>query len=219
MQLNVDEVLRYLGAGDRADQGLRLHAARTARQLCERLRPRYVYRVFPLHREGEDISLTGSGMVLTGHTARTMLADCGQAALLCCTLGAEFDTMLRREQVRDMANAVVLDACGSAWVEAGCDMLQQELSRRFPGLHLTDRFSPGYGDLPLQLQHPLCQLLDTRRRLGVQVTESCLLNPGKSVTAIIGLSPRPQMARVRGCAFCSMQQTCALRKGGTHCGI
>ena len=30
---------------------------------------------------------------------------------------------------------------------------------------------------------------------------------------------RNWMARVRGCAFCSMKETCALRKGGTHCGI
>ena len=41
----------------------------------------------------------------------------------------------------------------------------------------------------------------------------------KSVTAVIGLSDRPQMARVRGCSYCSMRETCALRKGGHHCGI
>ena len=44
------------------------------------------------------------------------------------------------------------------------------------------------------------------------------MNPSKSVTAIIGLSDRPQAARIRGCAYCSMRETCALRKGGKHCG-
>lgn len=51
------------------------------------------------------------------------------------------------------------------------------------------------------------------------MTESLLLNPVKSVTAVIGLSDRPQMARIRGCAYCRMRDRCALRKGGKHCGM
>ena len=53
---------------------------------------------------------------------------------------------------------------------------------------------------------------------GLAVTESLLLNPVKSVTAVIGLSDRPQMARIRGCAYCQMRERCTLRKGGKHCG-
>ena len=120
---------------------------------------------------------------------------------------------------RDMAKAVLLDGCGSAWVEAGCDEAEGELSERLPGRFLTDRFSPGYGDLPLSLQPAICGALDTQRILGLYVTDSCLLNPGKSVTAIVGVSDRPQMARVRGCRYCSMNQTCQLRKGGKSCGL
>ena len=85
--------------------------------------------------------------------------------------------LLRAGQARWMARAALLDACGSAWVEAGCDGAQAEISARFPGLHPTDRFSPGYGDLPLSLQRDICGALDAPRRLGVQVTDSLLLNP------------------------------------------
>ena len=115
--------------------------------------------------------------------------------------------------------AVLLDGCGSAWVEAGCDAAEGEVSARLPGRFLTDRFSPGYGDLPLSLQPAICGALDTQRTLGLYVTDSCLLNPGKSVTAIVGVADRPQMARVRGCRYCSMNQTCQLRKGGKSCGL
>ena len=72
---------------------------------------------------------------------------------------------------------------------------------------------------PLTLQGPVCAALDAQRRLGVTVTPSLLLNPCKTVTAFIGLSETPQMARIRGCAFCSMKDTCKLRKGGKHCGL
>ena len=116
-----------------------------------------------------------------------------------------------------MARAVMLDACGSAWVEAGCDQAEAEVAERFPDLYLTDRFSPGYGDLPLTLQNPICTALDARRHLGICVTESLLMNPSKSVTAVIGLSDRPQAARIRGCEYCSMRENCTLRKGGKTC--
>ena len=162
--------------------------------------------------------LEGRGVTLPGGTARRMLEQCGQAVLLLCTRGAGFEAMLRAEQVRDMARAVILDACGSAWVEAGCDEAERELSARFPGQYLTDRFSPGYGDLPLSLQRDICGSLDAPRRLGVQVTDSLLLNPSKTVTAVIGLSDRPQPARIRGCGFCNLRETCQYRKGGKTCG-
>nr|WP_326184192.1 methionine synthase [uncultured Oscillibacter sp.] len=219
MKLDVQEALRYLGAGDGAPEALRGEVEAVAGALAAELQPRYTFRVFDLERAGAGILLSGTGMALTGNTAERMLAQCARAALLACTLGARFDALLRREQARDMARAVILDACGSALVESGCDAAERDIAARFPDLYLTDRFSPGYGDLPLALQPPICAALDTPRRLGVHVTESLLMNPGKSVTAVVGLSDRPQMARVRGCAYCSMRESCTLRKGGRHCGI
>lgn len=117
-----------------------------------------------------------------------------------------------------MAGAALLDACASVWVEAGCGEAEAEISSRFPGMYLTDRFSPGYGDLPLSLQKDVCALLDAPRRLGVQVTDSFLLNPSKTVTAVVGLSERPQPARVRGCGFCNLRENCQYRKEGKTCG-
>lgn len=218
MELDVQEALRYLGAGSQAPEELRREVEEISNRLMAALRPRYTYRVFSLERKNECFWLREADILLPGNSAETMLAECDRAVLLACTLGAEFDALLRAEQARDMAGAVILDACGSAWVEAGCNEVERELAARLPKCYLTDRFSPGYGDLPLSLQPKICAALDTRRRIGVHVTEHFLMNPSKSVTAVIGLSDRPQMARIRGCAYCSMRETCALRKGGKHCG-
>ena len=212
------EAMRYLGAGE-GDDALRRQLAAVASELTAALEPRYVYRVFDLARENGDILLAGTGVRLTGATASTMLAQCRRAAMLACTLGSGFDTLLRKEQARDMGRAVMLDACGSAWVESGCNAAAEELRARLPGLFLTDRFSPGYGDLPLDIQPAVCAALDAGRRVGIHVSDSFLMNPMKSVTAVIGISDWPQMARVRGCAYCAMAASCRLRKGGKHCGI
>ena len=219
MKLDIMEALRYLGAGSSPPEVLRRDMEQIAGQLTAAVRPRYAYRVFSTVHEERGVLLREAGILLTGRSAARMLAQCDQAVLLICTLGAGFETMLRAEQARDMARAVMLDACGSAWVESGCDAAEKELAARFPGRYLTDRFSPGYGDLPLALQPAICAALDAGRRVGVQVTDSFLMNPSKSVTAVIGLSDRPQQARIRGCAYCSMRETCTLRKGGKSCAL
>ena len=219
MKLDIMEALRYLGAGSSPPEVLRRDMEQIAGQLTAAVRPRYAYRVFSTVHEERGVLLREASILLTGRSAARMLAQCDQAVLLICTLGAGFETMLRAEQARDMARAVMLDACGSAWVESGCNAAEEELAARFPGRYLTDRFSPGYGDLPLALQPAICAALDAGRRVGVQVTDSFLMNPSKSVTAVIGLSDRPQQARIRGCAYCSMRETCTLRKGGKSCAL
>lgn len=216
MRLDVEEALRYMG-GAQGREGRAL-MEQMAQEVCRRIRPRWAYRVCTVEKTGEGMRLPEADLLLQGETARGMLAECGRAAVMVCTLGVAFDQWLRAEQARDMVRAVMLDACGSAWVEAGCGEAEKEIAERFPGQYLTDRFSPGYGDLPLSVQKRLCAAVDSQRRLGVYVTDSCLLNPQKSVTAVVGMSARPQAARIRGCAHCSMRETCSLRKGGKSCG-
>lgn len=218
MTLDVREPLRYLGVRGEPDGALLAEITAVADRLTRTVAPRWVWRSFCVKHMFGGEGLEGTGLVLTGGMAGQMLADCSQAVLLACTLGAGFEAMLRAEQARSMARAAMLDACGSAWVEAGCDQAEEEIAARFPGLYLTDRFSPGYGDLPLALQRDVCAALDAGRRLGVQVADSLLLNPAKSVTAVIGLSDTPQPARIRGCGYCALRERCQFRKEGKTCG-
>jgi len=207
MELNIDEALRYLGV--KADPEGTLHAqmAALAEELQRRIQPRFTW-----------VMADKAALALPGRTAERMLADCQHCAVLVCTLGAAFDLWVKREQTRDMSRAAMLDALGSIYVESGCDAAEDAIRARFPGMYLTDRFSPGYGDLPLDVQ-PALMTLAGAGRIGVTLTDSLLMNPQKSVTAVVGLADRPQMARIRGCAHCTMNQTCNLRKAGTPCYV
>lgn len=217
--VNVDEALRYLGVKSDPDGAVRARLTALAETLRDAIRPRYALRVYAVRSAEQGARLEGSGVTLPGRLAATMLRDCEQAALLVCTLGAAFDAKVRSAQARDMAEAVMLDALGSAWVESGCDEAEKLLAARFPEKFLTDRFSPGYGDLPLTVQPDILAATDAGRQLGVQATESCLMLPQKTVTAVIGIADRPQPARIRGCANCPMRGECDYRKGGTSCGV
>ena len=206
MELNMQEALRYLGAQS-PDAALLTGLTALAEELQSRITPRFTW------------ALTDTAeLALPGQLAQRMLADCPRSAVLVCTLGAEFDLWMRQLSARDMSRAVMLDALGSVYVEAGCDAAEDAIRARFPGKHLTDRFSPGYGDLPLALQPTLLDMAEARR-IGVSCTPSLLMTPQKSVSALIGLADRPQMARIRGCAHCSMNKTCTLRKAGKSCDI
>lgn len=219
MEPNTEEILRYLRVRGESPEELRAQVETTARELRESLPPKFVYRAFPLEFGADGVTLAGSGVTLTGGLAQKMLQHCDTAVLLCCTLGMAFEQRLRALERRDMGRAVILDACGSAWVESGCDAAEREIAERFSGRYLTDRFSPGYGDLPLTLQPAVLAALDAQRRLGIHLSDSFLMTPSKSVTAVIGVSDTPQPARVRGCGYCAMKATCEYRKGGTTCAV
>ena len=218
MRPDTDEILRYLRIRG-GDAALRGRVERAADELAESLTPRWVWRAFPLRHTDAGEALDGCEVLLTGALAARMLRSCDTAVLLCCTLGLAFERRLRALERRDMGEAVILDACGSAWVESGCDMAERELAERFAPRHLTDRFSPGYGDLPLSLQPSVLAALDAERRLGIHLSESFLMTPSKSVTAVLGVSDEPQPARVRGCGYCAMRESCEYRKGGTTCAV
>ena len=216
MNVDVTQALRFAGVKTPDENALGA-ARQAAEQVEKRASPRYTYRVFAVERTEQGVSLPEAGLILPGNLAKTMLAECEKAALLLCTLGAEFDRLLRTAQARDMAQALYIDACGSSFVEQGCDAAEKEIAAHHPGLYLTDRFSPGYGDLPLSLQRDFLRALNGEKRLGVCAAPSYLLNPMKSVTAVIGLSDKPQPARIRGCAYCVFKQNCAFRERGMTC--
>ncbi len=133
-------------------------------------------------------------------------------------IGGALENAIRRAQVRDMTRALMLDCCGSVAVEAVCDNAVEEIKSSLGAPFLTDRFSPGYGDLPLSVQPRFLDTLDAARRIGLHLTPTGIMTPRKSVTAILGIANTPQPRRCRGCAYCSMFETCTFRKAGKTCG-
>ena len=132
---------------------------------------------------------------------------------MAATLGLETDRLLQRTQLQNMALAAMVDACASAAVEDVCSRLCEEIEKKVAG-SLTRRFSPGYGDLPLTLQRDFIRLVDAPRKIGLTLTESCMLAPQKSVTAVLGVLPEGEEAPAvpkNRCLLCSMHGRCPYR--------
>ena len=59
--------------------------------------------------------------------------------------------------------------------------------------------------------------LDTARRAGLCVTDTNLMTPRKSVTAILGVSDHPVKGHLAGCGHCVLRTRCEYRKRGKTC--
>ena len=218
-QLNPDEVLRYMGCPpDKADAGLREQVESCARELLKGICPRWSWRELDIAFTAEGVRLE-SGLLLPGEDLKAHLTGCHRAIIFCATLGAETDALIRRAERLDMSRALILDCCASAVVEEVCDQIEREIQNKFPGCSFPFRYSPGYGDLPLEVQGPLLDLLDAPRRAGLCATSSNLLTPRKSVTAVLGMAEGAIEQQKRSCLGCPAQGSCQYRKAGGHCGI
>ena len=104
------------------------------------------------------------------------------------TLGSRVDVALRRMAMTSVAEAGAGQAVAAALIETYCDDCCAELQKQLPSnKKLKWRFSPGYGDWALEEQKILFSVLDCAHTIGLTLTESCMMAPVKSVTAVIAI--------------------------------
>jgi hypothetical protein len=131
---------------------------------------------------------------------RSPVADiCGRAehlALFAVTLGEPTSRELnRRFAERDFALAYVLDAMASVAADDLADLVERRFAAvlRERGWATLDgaalRYSPGYCGWHLTGQRTLFQYLQPER-IGLALTDSCLMKPLKSVSGVIIAGPR-----------------------------
>ncbi len=210
-----DEALRYLGwKGGCSDPHVLSQLEEAERLALAQAAPAVIMRRFPLTK---TLILEGTEFVPLGSNVAALLSKSGEAALLAATLGMGSERLLLRTQAKSAALALVLDAVLTAMIEQVCDeackAFESTLSGQ--GLRLTPRFSPGYGDMPLEQTAQICAVLDAGRQIGLTVSSSGLMIPRKSVTAIIGVTDEsPRMPS--GCAVCRMSSTCNMKYSGAQ---
>lgn len=188
------------------DNRLREQIDEAERLIMTAAAPKAIYKVLEL----SDIELKGTSI-------KRHLEDCEKVIVMAVTLGAGVDILLRRVQITDMALAVIIDSGASILTEQYCDAFQNDIASDIK-LHMTPRFSPGYGDYPVEEQKKIVKLLETSKLIGLNLTSTNIMIPRKSVTAIIGLADHPVKGHLATCDECKLKDKCNLRKEGKTCG-
>ncbi len=174
------EAARYAGLPKTADVPDALKDAFS--ELAPSLSYKVCFAEYPVKVAGDSLDL-GFAVVRSADLAKC-LADCDRVVLFAATVGLAPDRLSEKYRRLSPEKALYANAVGAERVEALCDAFCANLAETNA---TKPRFSPGYGDLPLVLQTEIFAALDCPRKIGVTLTDSLLMTPTKSVTALVGI--------------------------------
>jgi hypothetical protein len=147
----------------------------------------------------KDVVLTPSRIITSA------LRESQQFALFTATTGTNYDSWLKQiEKEKDIVKTYIANTIGSVIVESTVSLLMQKLesAANNEGLSVSNRYSPGYCDWMLMEQKQLLSLFP-QNTTGIQLTDSCLMLPIKSVSGIVGIGANVKK-RSYGCDICKM---------------
>ena len=220
MDIQKREVLRYMGCHESIDDEITMRSIDECIDEAKGLASQGVtFGIFGIKKANGGIEIENSGIILRGESIAAHLEGCEKCAIMAATLGSELDMRIRYYSKASLSKGIILDACGAAGVESLCDIAEESIKEiaQNEGYSTTFRYSPGYGDLPLGVQPGILRLLDAQKKIGLTATDSLILIPRKSVTAVIGFSKKKTHSRLT-CGICSMNGKCSYQKRGKSCG-
>lgn len=210
--INKAEVKRYAGLRHAEDFPTQ-YVDEACKEILLLATPKGVYKEYDYDAETFTIQ-SNPPLLVEGKTVRDHLAKSTKVYVMGVTVGE--DVELRSEELFKKGNYTVgllIDAAATTAVEQVADQVNEVINNiaKKQGYKPTWRFSPGYGNWPLEVQKDLANIIGTKE-IGLKVTDNHLLFPRKSVTAIIGFMPGDEsLPTKRGCTSCN-QVDCSSRK-------
>ena len=177
----------------------------------------------------ERVELADASLVIAGSRVVAHFAACEKVTLLAATLGPGIDRFLAGlQQTSGAADAFIFNGIASAAAEHITETLDALAVReiRRSAYYPTARFSPGYGGWPLESQQQFIESIGGEK-IGLTVTSHYLLQPVKSVTAVIGWSRVPldrsyELLREKPCQGtltcrdCPLKEKCLSKTGASQ---
>lgn len=204
--LDVREVFRYAGCKPDSDTVQELFN-RCKAEIADCLSCKVCYLPF-------DVCITGNfcdfgDFGVTSENLARNLDGCAKAVVFASTIGVGIDRLIAKYSVLSPAKALLFDAIGTERIEALCDLFCDDIAREYQ-MSAKPRFSPGYGDLVLSFQKEIFSMLNCRKHIGLSISDSLMMSPSKSVTAIVGLCETACKKPSRKCDACGNRE-CAFR--------
>lgn len=189
LPVNDREIWRYagfMGVPDAADESLNSLLCEVKNELANTFTYKVCYRRLPITWEDGMPVLP---MECDSKNLATCLKGSSEIVMFAATIGPGIDTKINVNQRFNQTKALLMQAYGAERVESLCDRFCEDLKKEFSmeGYGVTNRFSPGYGDMPLSHQKDFFRILDISHKIGISLGDSLLMRPSKSVTAIFGL--------------------------------
>jgi hypothetical protein len=189
------EVFRYLGFPQKElldfdtlkkkDSALYELVCKAILESAKYLVPKKIIQTFSLVETGNVLQMGPISIVSEDLSCN--LQGCFQVSVFAATIGSRIDSLIQKYSKLDVAYASVLQATGAMYIESFVDSINDEIKQEAEkeGAKVQPRFSPGYGDVSLEVQK---QIFTTLRpeKIGLTLMNSLIMAPEKSVTAFVG---------------------------------
>jgi hypothetical protein len=244
------EVLRYLKIDDNfEDQRINKLIDEAVEEIKEIINFRYIYKKFPVKIEENGVDILNTTLFLAGESIKKHLKNSEQIYLMAATIGNQVDKRISFYEKTSITKSMILDACATTAVEEGCDYVEEQIKNEVLAAGnsgITFRYSPGYGDLDIDIQQDFLRVLNAPKKIGLTASKYNMLLPSKSVTAVIGVLnndhknkefnknrtesnlknkgnnnskiKRDLEFEAKNCKYCRLYKECELRKKGIYCG-
>lgn len=213
--VSYDQILRYLHYNETIEVEASMHQL-----IQEALNEALALATFKSHFQHEAVEIKGTRVTLSNRTTvfeskdlATFVKDAQRLVMAGVTLGHAITKRIENRMLIKPSYGIVLDACASVIADAYCDYLQDQMieTQAFGDCYISQRYSPGYGDLKLSENKKIAEILALDKKLGIFTTDYGQLLPEKSVIFILGLSESPFKTQLKTCG--GSCETCLLK----HC--
>lgn len=181
LEISEKEVLRYLGMKE-ANNQIEVQMRREISSAYDNATLKASYIRVPIAVRDDEVDF-GFDIVKSKSLAIN-LKECKEAYVFVATLGILNDRAIEKRFKIDKLSGAIFDCASTTLIESFCDYVNEYFRKENS---LRPRFSPGYGDFSIEHQKSILKALDAYKNVGVTLTESLMMIPSKSVTAVVGI--------------------------------
>lgn len=213
--VSYNQILRYLHYNETIEVEAPMHQL-----IHEALNEAFALATFKSYFQHESVEVKGSSVALSNRTTvfesndlATFIKEAQRLVMAGVTLGHGITKRIENRMLVKPSYGITLDACASVIADAYCDYLQDQMigTHAFGDYCISQRYSPGYGDLKITENKKIAEVLMLDKKIGVFATDHGQLVPEKSVIFVMGLSDTPFMTHLKTCG--DSCETCLLK----HC--
>ncbi|GAA0232702.1 vitamin B12 dependent-methionine synthase activation domain-containing protein [Metaclostridioides mangenotii] len=223
IEIDKNEVLRYLQyKGQNIEEDLKNTIDECVEITLSTINPRYIYSSCTIDSSVEGtIKLKNTNLVYSSQDIYRLLKDCDRAFVMAATLGVEIERLTRKFSYSDLTKSIIIDSCATTAIEEICNRVQESVNIGLEKEQKTTtmRYSPGYGDLGIENNKGILDVLSAQRNIGLTITDSGIMIPRKSVVAIMGVSELKynNKGAKKSCNNCQNKDTCVYKREDGGC--
>jgi hypothetical protein len=212
IDLQVDQVLQGQGIDPaKASAKLIEPVEAVLAEVKPLLEPAALYGTLPVigfeHR-----CITFEGGTFEGELVARAMAGASEINLALCTIGPKLDERVVELMGTNAMQALALEGAGTAAIRVVSNAVAERVTAALEsrGLKAGMKAQPGQEGWPIEQQRLFFSLIPAEQ-INVQLTDSCLMLPRKSVTFAIAAG-KQMCADADPCDFCTKRDRCKWRK-------